>query len=621
MEKPKRPSQMGPMVLALSLFFSAFSLSKTFVYADDSLSTLQQEVIFAKEKHQAVAGKASVVSSMLDQDKTSVLQNEADRLIQELTEKGYTHLSPVENPVKVQEKALPAVEMKPQGPKPVDIRLTPSPQQTTQKEVVIKQYAKKQAPKKEKWYSPEAYRPKQFSEADALYRVAVSDKKVNLKEAEDLGLAGNVQLQALKKKVEVADAKLTETKRALFPTVQATVDYNGGINVGRFYKGEAQKINVNQPIFHGGELIFTMHQAEENVKASKEEYQKARNEFIQQIRTAFYGVVKAEYNAQYQFELYEKVNTLYKRIQEEHRQKLISEVDFLNAESQYQQVYFQVESARNDLLSADLLFHQALSLTSDQELPIDLKLKFVKVDPVFDEVLELSLKTNPDIEIAEHHLISSEYGVKIYKAKKLPRVDLRGSYGYLGEVNKDTIEIAADNADLDTEKEWFLGVHASMPLGPNSVEYDQVKNVFGPTVLALTGSEAWRHRATFNLFDRFADVTDEKSAEAAWLQSRADYQKAKNDLTVKLRDHFYELEKSLIQIDSSVARMRYQEKQNGILEYLLGLQETTAANYFEGLVQLAQNKFSFIQAVTDYDLALSDLGVSIGDPNYFDKEA
>ena len=143
--------------------------------------------------------------------------------------------------------------------------------------------------------------------------------------------------------------------------------------------------------------------------------------------------------------------------------------------------------------------------------------------------------------------------------------------------------------------------------------------MYGPTVLALTGSEDWRHRVAVGLFDKLSDITDEKSAQAALLQAKSDYTKTKSDLTLKVREGFYNIQKSLIQIDSAISKIRYQDKQDAIYEYMLSLQEGSLDTLLDGWNEQAQNKFAFIQAVTDYDLALSDLGVAMGDPFYFEN--
>ena len=66
--------------------------------------------------------------------------------------------------------------------------------------------------------------------------------------------------------------------------------------------------------------------------------------------------------------------------------------------------------------------------------------------------------------------------------------------------------------------------------------------------------------------------------------------------------------------------MRYQEKQNAILEYLLGLRETSPATYVENLIDQSNNKYAFIQAVADYNTSLSSLSVSLGDPDFFEGQ-
>lgn len=469
------------------------------------------------------------------------------------------------------------------------------------------------------------FKDRKPSEGEGIYKVAVSDGKITLAEAKEIGLANNSAVLAAKKKIEVAQAKLMEAKRAMFPTAQFALEESSGLastqpsdpTHARYYQGRSYKFNVSQPVFYGGELVYTVRQAEEGLKAAKADHDKTKAEFLLQIETAYYGVLKAEYNVKYQIELYDSVVGIRNRVKEEYSQKLISEIDYLNAESQYQEVFFQIESAQNDYRSADLVLHQSVYLNHDLPMPIDLRLHFEKFDVDLDEMLTMALQTNPDIRSKEFAAVAADYGVKVYKAKKLPRVDLRGSFGYLGEIFKDTDAVELGKADLDLEREWFLGVQTSMPIGPNSVSYQRSKNVYGPTVLALTGSEAAKHHFDFNLFDRFAEITDEKSAQAAYLQALADLDKAKSDLTLKLREDIYNLQKSLIQIDSSIAKLRYQDKQNRIQEYLLSLAETTAAAYIQGLVEETQYKFSFIQAVADYRLSLSDLGSTIGDPYYF----
>ncbi len=587
------------------LFPDQYTICKTFAYDEDSVSLLQSEIVAAKEKQRAISDKSQVMAKALDVGRVSRKKTDADELMEEMIHDGSAR-----------------------GPDNVKI---------IEKKTAAKSAPKKpvKVPEKKSWsWPPKPYKEKKVTDADVAYKVAISDNKITADEAVEIGLAGNLQVRAAAQKIEVAKGKLTEANRALFPTVQGTAIYNAGGKQPqsapppffRSFKTNSYKVNVSQPVYYGGELKLTSEQAEQNVKAAEAEHDKIKNEYVQQVKTAYYAAVKAEYNVQYEAELYEDTNAVYRRVLGAHREKLISEIDYLNAESQYQQVYFQAESSQNDLKAASMALRQAISINDERAMPLDLKLDFRKVRAVFDDIYELAEKNNPDFSAKRHALEAARLGILIYEAKKRPHFDLRGSYGMMGERILDDqshadLAIGGQEIDFNMNKEWFLGIKGSMPLGPNSVEWEKIKHVFAPTVISPTGgSEDWSDRITFNLLDKFSDLTDAKNAYALFLQAQADFKKAKDDLAVKVREDIFNLQKSLIQVDSSMAKIRYQEKQNSIMEYLVGLQETPAANLLEGYIELTQARFSFIQAVIEYKLAESDLSLATGDMDYFKKK-
>ena len=463
-----------------------------------------------------------------------------------------------------------------------------------------------------------------IADGEALFKVAISDQKITVEEAVEIGLANNMKLLASKKNIEVADSKITEAKRGLFPTAQYVTEVNGGkvpgVSGPRFYKGKNQKFNMSQPLYYGGELTNTIKQAQENMRIARAEYKKAKDDLVHQIRVAYYGVVKAEYNTEYQLELFEKIDAILKKVRAQREAKVAPEVDALNVEAQSYQVLYQLEASKNDVLSANISLKQSMNVEMDGAVPVDLKINFVKVGPKFEDLLNRAFENNADIRIKASAVEAARFGIDIYESKKKPHIDLRGSYGLLGEAFHDTEAFEDGKASIDPEKEWFLGVAGSMPLGVNSVEYEQIKHVYGPTVLALTGSEDWRHHVAFNLFDRMGAMTDEKQAAYALLQAEAEYKDVRDEVTLRLRDEFYSLQRYLIQIDSSVAKLRYQSKQLSILEYLMNMQETTPSNYIDNLISQVQDRYAFIQAVADYNVALSGVGLLMGDPFYFENQ-
>lgn len=557
--------------------------------------------VYALEVRAATEPAAKKSAAATEQP--SALEQQTELLIQALVNKGYVGSA---SPQETKEKSAPEIE--------TDVY----------KEFAIFREAKRNGSKKPDRKAQQAYRQYNFHEGDSIYRVAVADKLLTLDEAIQVGVANAIEAKAFAKKIDVARSKVTEARRALFPTAQIVTEINGGkagateTNLGgRIFKGKNWKVNVTQPVFYGGELVYTVKQAETNWKSAIEEYKKKKNDAVSNVKIAYLSCVKNEYNVDYQAELYKDVNTLYRRVRLEHQKKLISDIDYLNAEQQYYQSYFQFESAKNEIMTARIALYQALGVDIPESLTLDLNLEFKPVRPGLAETLELAMRQSADVRIKELALESAEWGIKIYKAKKFPKIDLRGSYGKLGEIFKDTEQLASDNHDLDTEKEWYLGVGVNMPLGPNTIEYEQIKHKYGPTVLALNGSEDWKHSMRFNLFDKFPDITDGLDAEATYLQAQADLDKAKNETLIKVRGEFYNMQKALLQIDSALAKLRYQTKQVAAYRFLVGLQETTVSNLMEGLVSLAQDRFTFIQSVVDYHTAVAALNNTLGDPDYF----
>lgn len=635
---PKVSRYLSSVILLGMLNFLDISGFVVSAWPQENLKTLQQEVVQAKEQQAAIANKVEIVNAALENEKSRVLKEEANGLMDELIKEGYSQgpdsLKYVSTQEFVKEESQKKLEATKGQEVAKEIKIAPAKNQKNTK-------PKKIVEKKKPFIKLPFYEHKEekLSDGQALYKVAVSDDKITLDEAVDIGLANDLQAKAALQKVRVAQAKLTEARRALFPTVQASYinpQESGGKQSQsspppnyRIFKTESYKINVNQPLYYGGELVLTVKQAKENIKSAEMEYKKIRNDLIHKIRGTYYSAVKAEYNVQYQVELYNKTNAIYKKVLEGYRQKVISESDYLNVESQYQQVFYQVESSNNELLASNMALRQEIGVEGETPIPLDLKLEFFKLNPNYDALLQMAYDNNPDYLSKKFSLDSAKSGLDVYEAKKKPHLDLKGSYGKAGErIYDDTAQYGGtvqgiqgvnrgEELDFNLKKEWFLGIKGSMPLGPNSIEYERIKHVYAPSVISPTGgSEDWSEKYTFNLLDKFSEITDEKSALATLLQAEADYKKSKDEITSKIKEDYYTIKKTLIQIDSTVSKIRYRQKQNAILEYLIGLQEAQIPSLVEGLVDLAQDKFSFIQAVIDYDLAISNLSISIGDPYY-----
>jgi len=470
------------------------------------------------------------------------------------------------------------------------------------------------------------YRP---PEGVIAYKIAVSDQVITLAEATDIGLKNNVQLIGYEKKIKGAERKLTEARRAMFPSLSGETTRSGGTIGGTVYIGESYKINFSQPVFDGGELLFTLRQAQANVESDKAKYGKERAEYLYRVHEAYRGTVGADYNLSYQSALFDEIDQVKVRVDKEYGLKLAAEIDYLDTLSIHNQVNFQKESAGSDLINAKLILAQEMGLDPDLPLPVDTSLKYAEIPLDVPTIRHLAREHNWDMRIKDIAVKGAYYALKIFSAKKMPKIEMRGSFGLgaeqalsststnsFGGVDSEPI----NGVSLDLENEHFIGFEGSIPLGPNSVEYGYSRRFFAPTVSSFLGSEDYKHRAAFNLFDRLADMTDEEIAEADYMIAKAEYEKERLTTDVKAQEAYYSYKTALLQLNTSLSKIKFREKQVNILRLTTGMQEASVSSLLEQLVQLTEDRYSYVKAIGEIHSAVENINRIIGIEGYYSAE-
>lgn len=458
-------------------------------------------------------------------------------------------------------------------------------------------------------------KPYQPPEGVLAYKVAVSDGLVTLEEAQEIAVKNSVLLASMQKRVKGAERKLTEARRALFPTISAEAVANGGIVAGDAYQGESWKLNLSHTVFDGGELIFTLKQAEANVGSDKAKYAKERLELVHRVGEAYRGVVTADYNLAYQDSLLAEVDEIKARTDEEHNEKLIPEIDYLEVGSLHNQVIFQKVSAESAYLQAKLILAQELGIDPSLPTPLDTVLGVKEIPLDLEVVRRTAQKHNWDIRLKELAAEGAFYNVKVFDAKKMPKIELRGSMGLQGE---SSVGAGYHN---DLENEHFIGIEGSLPLGGNTIEYGYTRRFFGPTVLSLTGSEDYRHRVAFFLLDKLADLTDADIAKADYLVAKDEVQKERVNTDVRVHEAFYDYKGALLQIDTSLSKIKFREKQVSILKVLASLEESKVSSLVNEMMALSEDRFAYVKAVAETHDTLSNINRLIGIEGYYGNES
>lgn len=447
-------------------------------------------------------------------------------------------------------------------------------------------------------------------------------KILTLKECVDIAVKNHLQLDIAKKNVTLGEMRLWEARRNMLPAVSMKMEETYGEVYGRRYRGVKNTIEGQQTIFKGGELYFIMKQAETNLKIVKEECGRIKNDLVLQAKKQFYGVAKSKENLIFQLELKKEVDAVSAMVGKAFDAGAISRIEFLNVTSQAGQVDFQLVSAKGDLSIAQLILKQTMNVDPSDDFDIRAGLEFREAGVDYHTLLKVAFANRPEIRIGLMMMDYYDYELKVAKARGWPKVDVMGSWGlakenYIAEDNMPTAQGTTDAVDK-LSQQWYGGLKVSMPFWGSTGEYSFTREQWPSVVSAFQGTEARTNSAKFNVLDNLKYYSDRKSAEIDRDRSKQEYIKAKQDVTLEVREGCFNYEKAVIQLKTAESKVKYQERELELTRFKRGLDETPDSGVVETMIRFYQEKFGHVQAVTDCLTALAAIEKAVGVEDYFE---
>src|SRR4030042_5488984 len=160
-------------------------------------------------------------------------------------------------------------------------------------------------------------------------------RKLTLEECITIAIENHIPLKIGKKQLELARLRLIETKRNLGPTVTAKLESSSGKVTSRNYAGAKIALEGKQPIFYGGELVFSVRQAEVNLEVVKTDYERIKNELVLQVKKAYYSLDKTKKALGVQRKLCNRTSEFNDIAKAGYGANVISRLEFLKVSSQY----------------------------------------------------------------------------------------------------------------------------------------------------------------------------------------------------------------------------------------------------------------------------------------------
>ncbi len=448
----------------------------------------------------------------------------------------------------------------------------------------------------------------------------ISTRKLTLDECIKIAMENSLPLEIAQKQIKLAKIRLWEARRKLVPTLKLKWEESSGEIDKKAYEGRRTLVEGSQPIFHGGELVFTVSQARINLEIVENDYERIKNGLILKVEKAYYSLNKAIKFIEIQRKLHEKARELNGFINRGYEAKAVSKIEFLNVSSKYNQVNFQFISAEENVSLALLMLQQAMNTEEDIDI-MPTEEPEVRGDISLDDCYTLAYTNRPEMKInylmAEYYL----YEKKIMGARSWPRVDAMGAYGYAIEDfrNKDQRGARAASGHKFAP-EWYVGLKVKVPFLGNTLGYSVTKERWQPVVRTTHQTETLTHSTTFGILDNLKLYSDLTESDIGFGRAKHEYNKIKQQITLEVKETFFKYKKALLQMKVAKSKVEYQRRYVEFLEAKREMDEAMISDVLEQMINLGEEEFGLLQSFTDYYIAIKSLNKAIGIIAYFDKK-
>ncbi|MFH1798181.1 MAG: TolC family protein [Candidatus Omnitrophota bacterium] len=448
-------------------------------------------------------------------------------------------------------------------------------------------------------------------------------KTYTIDECKENALSRSQRMIMADKQVKLAEMRIWEARRELFPEVAGKVERSyGKIGIGedtRHYQGEKYKVEVKQNLFDGMATWFSLRQAHANLEIVKLEREKVKNEIIEEVKKAYYNLDKTIKALAIQEDYQKRVNELYGIAEASFQQELIPKAEYLKVKGQNMQADFQRASSSEDINLAEMILFQALSLEPDQCI----KIKLVEqpkgeLSIGLENCYSLAMANQPEFRVKEKMIEYYDFERKIKKAKGWPKIDFNGSFGKAVETYQPT-EVDTEQRDLSPE--WYAGVKGSVPIWGNSFEYNYVREKWAPVFSTTRGTETATSYFSLKFLDDLSYFSDLQEARVGFESAKYEYLKAKNDLAVVVKESYFKYRKALLQISVTHAQVEHQSMFVKVLEERRRFGEMETSKVIEEYEKLAEHEYGLIRGETDYFISIAELNKAIGVDDYFEPES
>ncbi len=432
----------------------------------------------------------------------------------------------------------------------------------------------------------------------------------NLDGVLEFGLSRHRPVQIAREEVELAQLKVREARRALYPTATLKASWTSGAASNVDFTETSHGLQIEQPLYYSGRLLQTYRQSLVNLQVAEKRQSKVKSDFALEIAQAYYQLVGAQKTLGFQQKLVEEANGFLKKTKARSDEGLLTRLELLNVQAQVNQAMFQRATAENDVTLAKIKLLARLSLdpNTTPEIPSELPSQTpIRVD--LEEVLQLAAQYRPDLQLNSLLVEFHEYEERIAKLKGKLKVDLSGFIGASGS--------AFETEPLDLGEDYFVGIKAARALGPHGVTLSSTTTKTSPRLGQTTRTDSTVYSGELGLLNQLSGLSEVQQAVIGLAKARNDLEEAKATVFQEVQESYISYAKALLQLEYVKERIAFREEQVKILETQASLNEAPPSQVLEAIVKVTEERVAQVQALTNYQVALAKLNKAIGLPGHY----
>lgn len=235
-------------------------------------------------------------------------------------------------------------------------------------------------------------------------------------------------------------------------------------------------------------------------------------------------------------------------------------------------------------------------------------------------MIDLSYEHRPELQIEAAKLQATRLVERIRWGEFLPKANLTYKFGALGEAYLHpgttyggSYPVAKNDPDL--KKEWQLMLELNWNVGGNKVGYVFDRDYKAPSITQYeqaTGTSLRKNSLNVGVLDGLDVFVNVKQAEVDKLNQIVELEKAEKQVLQDVKQAYYDFQKAVIQVNSTVKRLEYRRRLRDFTEHRLSKNEIELSEYLQAESDLVRERAELHQALKDYFAGKAGLNHAVG---------